>query len=159
MLAGVASAGADLALLLLGSYRALVDSVVAELDQRGHCGVRPVHDFALRAIDTGADSAAELGRRMSVTKQAAAKTIATLVERGYVTRVADPSDGRRKQLVVTDLGRDVMAAGEAIFDDLHRAWQKTLGADELAALEAQLTKIVGDSPVRVEAPGWVVSGS
>ena len=51
----------------------MVDEVVAELERRGHPGVRPGHGFALRAIDGGADTAAELGRRLSVTKQAAAK--------------------------------------------------------------------------------------
>jgi hypothetical protein len=37
---------------------------------------------ALRAIDTGADTASELGRRLSVSKQAAAKTLAALQRLG-----------------------------------------------------------------------------
>ena len=65
--------GADLALLLLGGFRPLVDDAVLELAERGHEDVRPVHDFAMRAIVAGADNASELGRRLSVSKQAAAK--------------------------------------------------------------------------------------
>jgi MarR family len=76
--------GPALALLLLGCYRKLVDEAVVGLAERGFKDVRPVHDFALRAIAAGADSASELGRSLSVSKQAAAKTIATLLERGYV---------------------------------------------------------------------------
>jgi hypothetical protein len=42
--------GADLALLLLGGFRTLVDAATTELARRGHPDVRPVHDFAIRAI-------------------------------------------------------------------------------------------------------------
>ena len=93
--------GADLALLLLGGFRCLVDAAHTELAGRGHADVRPVHDFAIRAIAAGADNASELGRRMAVSKQAAAKTIAVLQERGYIARDVDPADARRKRLQVT----------------------------------------------------------
>jgi hypothetical protein len=78
--------GADLALLLLGGFRTLVDAAIVELARRGYEDVRPVHDFAMRAIAAGADSASELGRRLSISKQSAAKTIAVLQQRGYRSR-------------------------------------------------------------------------
>jgi DNA-binding MarR family transcriptional regulator len=147
--------GAELALLLLGAYRRMVDDVVAGLSAQGYPDVRPVHDFAMRAIAAGADSASELGRRMSVSKQAAAKTIAVLVERGYVDREADPEDARRKRLEVTPLGFEVMRVGEALFEELRESFAREIGASDVAALEAALRTLVGDSAVRIEAPGWV----
>jgi DNA-binding MarR family transcriptional regulator len=147
--------GAELALLLLGSYRSLVDEVVRELAARGYDDVRPSHDFAMRAIASGADTTSDLGRRLSVTKQAAAKTIAILLERGYIELSPDPEDGRRKRIHVTPLGWEVMHAGEAIFDELHARWEQELGAEQLGLLEEQLRRIVGDAPVTIEAPGWV----
>ena len=78
--------GADLALLLLGGYRRLVDAATEELAARGYADVRPTHDFAMRAIAAGADNASELGRRMAVTKQAALRTITVLLDRGWVAR-------------------------------------------------------------------------
>ena len=152
---GMARSGPELALLLLGSYRKLVDAAVLELAARGYHDVRPVHDFAMRAIAAGADSASELGRRLSVSKQAAAKTIAVLLERGYIAREEDPTDRRRKRIEVTPLGFDVMRTGEAIFDELREHWSHQLGEAELEALEAQLRAFVGNAPVRSEAPGWV----
>jgi DNA-binding MarR family transcriptional regulator len=143
--------GADLALLLLGGFRSLVDEATARLAAQGYDDVRPVHDFAMRAV------AAELGRRMAVSKQAAAKTVATLEERRWVTRTADPRDARRKRLEVTDLGREVMRAGEAIFDDLRQEWEGRIGRAELATLEQHLTALVGPSPIRLDAPGWVAA--
>jgi DNA-binding MarR family transcriptional regulator len=147
--------GADLALLLLGGFRTLVDDAILELAKRGYEDVRPVHDFTMRAIAAGADDASELGRRLSVSKQAAAKTVAMLEERGYVTRGADPLDARRKRLQVTELGFEVMRAGEAVFDELRDKWQRKIGAKQLERLESDLAALVGASPVRVETPGWI----
>src|SRR3954462_9192675 len=135
--------GADLALLLLGGFRALVDAAHAELARRGHEDVRPVHDFAIRAIAAGADTASELGRRLSITKQSAAKTIAVLQERGYVARDTDPLDARRKRLQVTALGLDLLRQGETIFDVLREQWAQQIGLAELENLETQLAALVG----------------
>jgi DNA-binding MarR family transcriptional regulator len=135
------STGAELALLLLGGFHSMVDEVVVELAKRGHEGVRPVHEFALRAVDAGADTASELGRRLSVTKQAAAQTIAILEQFGYVEREADPTDGRRKRVRVTSRGRDLMATGEALFDDVRNRWAARIGPEQLETLETHLAEL------------------
>jgi DNA-binding MarR family transcriptional regulator len=147
--------GADLALLLLSGFRTLVDAAMVELADRGYDDFRPTHEFAMRAIIAGADSTSDVGRRLSVSKQAAAKTITVLVERGYVSSDPDPSDARRNRLQVTPRGFDVLREGEAIFDDLRARWEAKLGTAELARLEASLVKLVGDATVSADAPGWV----
>src|ERR1022692_2242611 len=147
--------GADLALLLLGGFRVLVDDAILELTKRGYEDVRPVHDFAMRAIAAGADNASELGRRLSVSKQAAAKTIAVLQERGYVERDADPRDARRKRLQVTALGFEVLRQGEAIFDELRDQWEQQIGPAELENLETHLAALAGDPAVRFDTPSWM----
>ena len=149
--------GADLALLLLGGFRLLVDSATAELADRGFEDFKPVHEFALRAIVAGAESASELGRRTGVSKQAAAKTIAVLVDRGYVAIAPDPDDARRKRLTVTPRGLDVMRQGEEILASVRAEWERQIGRTELATLEAYLTALVGDAAIRVESPGWVAA--
>src|ERR1700683_1881131 len=154
-ISSVSRSGADLALLLLGGFRVLVDDAVLELAERGYEDVRPVHDFAMRAIAAGADNASELGRRLSVSKQAAAKTVAVLEERGYVAREADPLDARRKRLQVTALGFEVMRVGEAVFDELRDKWKRKIGAKQVERLESDLAALVGASPVRLETPGWI----
>jgi DNA-binding MarR family transcriptional regulator len=147
--------GADLALLLLGSFRALADRATDELAKRGYEDVRPVHDFALQAILSGADNASELGRRMSITKQAAAQNIAVLEARNYVAREADPTDRRRMRLHVTDHGLAMLREGEAIFDDLREQWERQVGAGALSGIEDTLRQLVGDSPVRLDTPGSI----
>lgn len=144
------SPGAELALLLLGGFQSMVDDVHRELASRGHEGVRASHEFALRAIDEGADTATKLGRRLSVTKQAAAKTIAALERLGYVARETDPSDARLKRLRVTTRGHDMMALGATLFTEVRDRWAAQIGAEQLDALEAHLTQLTKNRPPNPE---------
>lgn len=147
--------GADLALLLLGGFRTLADRASNELARRGFPDVRPVHDFAMRAIAAGADDVTRLSQHLSVSRQAAAKTIAVLQERSYVTRETDPLDGRRKRLQVTALGFEVLRQGEQIFDELRDSWERQIGAEGLELLEEQLTALTGTPAIRFDTPGWL----
>jgi DNA-binding MarR family transcriptional regulator len=148
--------GADLALLLLAGFRTLADQATAELAQRGYEDVRPVHDFALRAILSGADSASALGRKMSVTKQAAAKTISLLEERRYVRREPHSTDHRRTRIRVTDRGLAMLQAGETIFDELREQWEQQVGTASLSSLEETLHELLGDKTIRLDSPGWIM---
>ena len=153
----MARSGADLALLLLGGFRALADAASAELAERGHEKIRPVHDFAIRAIDAGADTASELARQLGVSKQAAAKTIGFLEERGYVSGEADPRDSRRRLFTVTDEGHALLRTGEQVFDDLRTQWAERIGAKELERLEEALSDLGIRIPTHFDAPGYFVN--
>lgn len=144
------SKGAELALLLLGGFHSMTDEVIAELAGRGHPGVRPVHEFALGAIDAGARTASDLGRRLSVSKQAAAKTVAALQRLGYVQVKADPADGRRKRIHVTQRGHEMVAIGSVLFDEVRERWAAQIGVQQLAALEAHLAQLVAPRTVGAE---------
>lgn len=144
------SAGAELAQLLLGGFEAMVDEVVAGLARRGHPGVRPVHEFALGAVDAGARTASELGRHLGVSKQAAAKTIAALRQLGYVESEPDPADGRRQLLRVTDRGREMVTIGAALFDEVRQRWAAQLGPAALADVERSLGQLVGQRRVATD---------
>jgi DNA-binding MarR family transcriptional regulator len=145
--------GANLALLLLGGFRHMAGAAQAELSRRGYPGITAANELAMRAIAAGASSASELARAIGVSKQAAAKVISALEERGYVGRSDDPKDARRKLVTVTDRGTASMQEGEAILDDLRVEWRQKIGADNLARLEADLIKLVGSRPVDLDAPG------
>ncbi|HEY5397165.1 MAG TPA: MarR family transcriptional regulator [Trebonia sp.] len=135
------SPGVELALLLLDGFHSMTDDVRAELADRGHPGVRAGHEFTLRAIDAGADTASELGRRLSITKQAAAQAIAVLEQLGYVGREADPGDARVKRLQVTPRGHEMMTLGAGLFDEIRDRWAAQIGAGELDALQAHLAQL------------------
>lgn len=153
----MARTGADLALLLLGGFRSLAHAATGELARRGHGDVQPAHAFAMRAVAAGADNASELGRRLAVSKQAAAKTIALLEERGYLARADHPTDARRKLVQVTPLGNAVLREGEAVFEELRANWARQVGSGELARIEVTLVALVGSKPINLAAPGRIIS--
>lgn len=133
-------------MLLLGGFQSMVDEVHAELASRGHQGVRASHEFALQAVDEGADTATELGRRLSVSKQAAAKVIVALERLGYVARETDPHDARLKRLRVTARGHDMMTLGATLFSQVRDRWAAQIGAAQLDAVEAHLRQLTSHRP-------------
>ena len=137
-----ASPGASLAQLLIGSFDVMVEQVVAELEKKGHPGVTATHEFALTAIEGGAQSASALGRSLGVSKQAAAKTISALEQLGYLTRLDDAQDARRRTLAVTDRGREMMTLGAHAFDNVRRRLITSAGASEVEAMERVLAQLL-----------------
>ena len=146
--------GYELPLLLFGGFRSIVDELHAELARRGHPDVRPAHGFALQAIGLGGATAAETGRRLGISKQAAGKTIDRLEELGYVQRSGDDADRRRKLARLTPRGLEVLALSAMIFDDIRSRWAAALGDARLAELEAGLRTMVPGDTFRLDVPGW-----
>lgn len=122
----------------------MAEEATDRLAKRGYPDVRPAHDFALRAVAAGAESVSEVGRRTSVSKQAAAKTVAFLEDSGYVLRSPDPGDRRRARLNVTERGNSLMHEGEAVFDELRSEWEALVGDDRVADLHDALQRLLGD---------------
>ncbi len=145
--------GYELPLLLFGGFRMLIDRLHEELARQGHADARPAHGFALQAVGPAGATASELGRRLGVSKQAAGKTVDRLVRLGYVERVASEADARAKVVRLTPLGVDLLNRSAAIFDDLRAEWVRTLGPEQVAAVEAAL-RVVVPPGLRVDALGW-----
>ena len=114
-----------------------------------------MYGFVLQAIGTGGTTAAELGRRLGISKQAAGKTIDTLEHLGYARRGPDPADARRKAVRLTDRGYDCLARSARIFDDLRARWAATIGEDRLRAIEADLRVLTPPDFFRLDTPGWL----
>ncbi|MEU3452550.1 MarR family transcriptional regulator [Micromonospora sp. NPDC006766] len=146
--------GFALPLLLLAGFRTLIDDLHAELARQGHPDMRPVHGFALQAVGVQGTTASELGQRLGVSKQAAGKTVDRLVALGYLERADDPADARRKLVRLTDRGLDGLRRSAVVFDQLRDRWAATLGADRVAALEDDLSRMVPADVFRLDVPGW-----
>lgn len=118
----------DLPVLLLQGFRHLVDGLHSELAVQGHPDVRPVHGFVLQAVADGCP-AVELGRRLGVSKQAAAEHVEILERLGYPARSA------------------------AIFGALRAGWPARIGEDRVATMEADLRTVDRGCPAARRRPG------
>jgi DNA-binding MarR family transcriptional regulator len=146
--------GFELPLLLVGAFRSVIDQLHRRLAEQGHPAVRPIHGFALQAIGADGATVSELGRRLAVSKQAAAKTAASLEQLGYVVREVHPTDARAVRLRRSPRGEEFLALSATIFEEIHTEWSKTLGDERLGALEHDLELIAGRTQLG-NIPGWI----
>jgi len=146
--------GFELALRLLLGFRVLIDELHAELARQGHPDLRPMHGFVFQAIGPGGTTAAQLARRLGVSKQAAGKTIDHLERLGYLERAPDPADARRKAVRLTGRAFDALDRSARLFDDLRARWAEVIGKDRLRALEADLREVTSSQGFRLDIPGW-----
>src|SRR2546429_1369178 len=130
--------GSDLPLLLLLGFRALIDDVHIELAAAGHPNFRPLHGVAFKAIGDGTTAAA-LGRRLGVSKQAAGKTIEGLERDGYVERVPDPEDARSKIVKLTPRGAELQQLAYWVMAEQRARRSKQLDEEQIAALEMRVS--------------------
>ena len=147
--------GYELPLLLLAGFRAVIDEAHEELAALGHPELRPAHGFAMQAIGTFGATAADVGRRLGVSKQAAGKTIDRLAELGYVERGGESADRRRKLVRLTPRGTEALALSAAAFEHVRARWTGLLGADRVAALQADLRAVAPGQPLRLDIAGWL----
>jgi DNA-binding MarR family transcriptional regulator len=149
-------AGFELPLLLVGAFRSLIDELHRTLAESGHDEARPLHGFALQAIGPDGSTASELGRRLGVSKQAAAKTVASLEKAGYVSREPDPGDARAVRLQRTSRGEEMLSLSAAFFETYRARLSETLGSGQLAELEDALAQMA--TPIKDSIrgfPGWM----
>jgi DNA-binding MarR family transcriptional regulator len=151
--------GGELVFRLLGAFRDLVEAMHEELARRGHPDVRPGHGFALHALASGPVTGTELAGRLGVTKQAAGRTLDVLAERGYVERTGDPADARRRLVVLSPRGHEVLAISAEVLDRRRAAWEAQVGPDRFAALEEGLRAITRDDAGPLAAAGWFLPSS
>ncbi|HEY7137699.1 MAG TPA: MarR family winged helix-turn-helix transcriptional regulator [Acidimicrobiia bacterium] len=140
-----------LARLFAIAYRDLVDGLHARLRERGWTDVRPAFGFALLAARDGPTSVTELAALMGMTKQAASKLAAAMIDAGYLVTAAGADDGRVRPLRLSARGRRLLATVEQIYAELEAEWADAIGAGALERLRRDLTRAIlashgGDMP-------------
>ena len=125
------------------------DAFTAELNDRIHAtefsDLRAGHGCVFGNIDPESGSRlTELAERALMTKQSVGEVVTDLVQRGYVERVADPSDGRAKIIRLTERGREAYVLGRQLIDEIERDWAERYGEDRISALREALEAVVAD---------------
>lgn len=146
--------GWQVMLLLAGAFRGAVDELHTELAQGGHPAARPLHGFALQAIGPDGCTINELGQRLGVSKQAAAKTATVLEGAGYIAREAVPDDRRAVLLRRTPRADDLLEASAAGLERTMARWRSQLGANRFEAMVEALAQVAGE-PLVGDLPGWL----
>ena len=139
------------------AYRELIDDLHEHLREQGWSDVRPAFGFVLLAARDDHTTTTEIAELMGITKQAASKLAATLVEAGYVSHVAGEADGRQRPLRLTKRGLRLLEAVESIYVELEDAMAERIGTHALDRVRSGLTRLVmsaNDGRVPPVRPTW-----
>ena len=128
--------------LLSAATRLVIERMHADLAGAGHPGLRPAYGYAVYAISRGDVTTSRLGFELGMTKQGAAKLVATLCELGYVDRHAHERDGRAQILALTPRGEDLLRASAQAQDRIERDLAQLVGSKEMRDLRAALERAV-----------------
>jgi MarR family transcriptional regulator for hemolysin len=142
----------DLMMLLHLTGHALETEMTARLAE---IGLTP----RARCVLTGALDAertqSEIADLSSIDKTTMVVTMDALELAGYAERKPSPTDRRARVVVVTDLGREIVAKADRVVADVYESVLGSLPADERDGLVNGLTRLVEgrlSTPMRCEKP-------
>lgn len=137
-----AEGGPPLARLFAIAYRQLIDGLHERLRELGWTDVREAFGFVLLAARERPTSITELSALLGVTKQAASKLVDVMAGCGYVSRGADPQDGRQRPVALTGRGQELLAAVEQVYAELECRWAEVIGAAQVESMRRDLLQML-----------------
>src|SRR5258705_4994816 len=97
----------------------------------------------LAALDEfGPSSQADLGRCTGIDRSDVVAAVNAMVERGFVQRSPDPSNGRRNIVTITAAGKDHLKNLSALLGDAQDELLRPLSAAERKTLAALLSRVL-----------------
>ena len=130
--------------LLSLTHLMLSREVAAGAARAGHA-VKASHSAVFGQMTDEGSRLTDLARRANMTPQAMGELVDELEGLGYVLRTPDPTDRRAKLIMLTDLGRECVAAGIATVGDIERRITDALGMRRHRDLRKMLLTLLADS--------------
>jgi DNA-binding MarR family transcriptional regulator len=103
--------------------------------------LRPAHSAVFSVLPAEGARLTLLAEHAQVTKQSMGELVATLVERGILTQVPDPTDKRAKIIRYTEYGWEVVRVGERLLTELEEEVRSSLGDAALTDLREGLSAV------------------
>jgi hypothetical protein len=116
-----------------------VSAMARSLAEKGFPGYRRSDALAMRFLSPGSRALGAFVVPLGGSRQATRKVVTGLSERGYATLESDPSDARRRSVILTPLGRAYAQAVLDTVNTLNREVTEKVSPEELAAALAVLT--------------------
>ena len=144
--AGRLALGPGLRQAWIGYQRRLDDAMAAAgFDDRGFPDTRVLRMCA----DPAEMTVSEIGRQLGMTRQGAAKVVASLRDRKYVTVTASKTSGREKVVKLTPRAVEYLETFRKVTRRIERQLRNEIGADAFDALARLLDALGGASQPRM----------
>jgi DNA-binding MarR family transcriptional regulator len=118
---------------------------VAEGAARAGYAVKPSHSAVFGQMTDQGARLTELARVANMTPQAMGELVDELEGLGYLVRTPDPTDRRAKLIMLTESGRQCVAAGVATIGDIEDRITEALGARGHGQLRRMLLTLLEES--------------
>ncbi|CAA0118074.1 Uncharacterised protein [Halioglobus japonicus] len=127
---------------LLGVARYLQTRVMTALqDECGHQDLRLGFAPYITLLSAGDKRLSELADILGISRQACNQAVKQIEAAGYISRTADPNDGRAKQLTLSPRGAELSRDGQRATTQLDRQFAELVGAQKIADASKSLNKI------------------
>jgi DNA-binding MarR family transcriptional regulator len=130
--------------LLALSRRSWVDQLERAVSAAGFPGYRRTDSVLVRLLRRGPCPLGRLTQPLGVSRQAARKAVAGLVERGFVELGADPQDGRRIVARLSAPGEAYAEAVDSAAWAIEGALRRAVTAEQVVAADAVLRAVFPD---------------
>jgi DNA-binding MarR family transcriptional regulator len=124
--------------LMRAARGAYANAIRAQLRAVGIDDLPRNGSFFLVGIEADGRHGPDLPADLGVSTQAVSRLVDTLVQRGYLTRSADPADRRPIALEVTDRGREVVEATLRAVAEVDRQLHQRVSSDQVEAMRSVL---------------------
>jgi DNA-binding MarR family transcriptional regulator len=124
-------------------FRSFEDDLVTRLKTDGYLDVSPTDLNVLRFVKTTGSTSMEIAKLAGVSKQAIAKSIATIEAKGYLKRQPNAQDGRSQFITFTPKGMRLLKSCMLAIAQIEKIYEKKLGKKAFVGLKLTLTQLLG----------------
>ena len=123
------------------------ERAMAKLRERGYDDLTFFHTALISNLDVEGTRISTLAERAEISKQAMGQIAGQLDDKGFITRVPDPNDGRASLIQFTEKGWEFLQVAYEVKQAIDADYIALLGDDGMVQLEALLrTLIAGVDP-------------
>jgi DNA-binding MarR family transcriptional regulator len=122
------------------SYRIIKSLNAKYLAELGFHDFKVGHVMVMMNLKDEGTTAAEIAKKVRVSKQAMSKLVLELSDKGFLKTLKHPTDQRASLIHLTDQGAEFLAALHVCRERVEQEIAKVIGEDKLA----QLHNVLGD---------------
>lgn len=124
------------------SYRVIKSLNARYLAELGYSDFKIGHCMVMLNIDSAGITAAEIAKKVNVSKQAMSKLIQELIEKGFVISVKHPHDHRATLILSTEEGAKFLQALMICRKKVEADMSQVIGQEKLSQLHLILREIL-----------------
>ncbi|MEM7735815.1 MAG: MarR family transcriptional regulator [Deinococcota bacterium] len=115
---------------------------LAQLKSLGYTDISRASISVIASTSLGGTRLTDIAKNLDISKQAASQMVKDLVDKGYLSRTPDPSDGRASLVTFTDKGQQFLTHAKLGVDEIEARYATWLGESTFASLREVLLDLL-----------------